>query len=68
MKKLKFTFRGKDFYADMLPEEAPLTCAAVEKACPFTTRWIHAKIVYQDRRADLQRKPDPEFTGRYWIL
>ena len=46
VKKLKFTFRGKDFYADMLPEEAPLTCAAVEKACPFTTRWIHAKIVY----------------------
>lgn len=33
MKKLKFTFHGKDLYADMLTEEAPLTCEAVEKAC-----------------------------------
>ncbi len=48
MKKLKFTFHGKDFYADLYPDEAPLTCAAVEKACPFTTRWVHAKIVYNE--------------------
>lgn len=45
MKKLKFTFHGKDFYANMLTDQAPVTCEAVEKACPFTTRWVHAKIV-----------------------
>lgn len=48
MKKLKFTFNGKDFYADMLDNQAPLTCKAVEDACPFETRWTHAKIVYNE--------------------
>ena len=45
MKKLKFTFHGQDFYANMLTAQAPVTCEGVEKACPFTTRWVHAKIV-----------------------
>ncbi len=35
----------KIFYANMLTDQAPVTCEAVEKACPFTTRWVHAKIV-----------------------
>lgn len=48
MKKLKFTFLGKDFYANMLTDKAPITCEAVEKACPFETRWVHAKIVYNE--------------------
>ena len=48
MKKLKFTFKGKDLYANMLYDEAPKTCAAVEEACPIESRWIHAKIVYNE--------------------
>lgn len=48
MKLLKFTFNGKDFYANLLTEEAPMTCQALEEACPFETRWAHAKIVYNE--------------------
>ena len=46
LKLLKFTFNGKDFYANLLTEEAPMTCQALEETCPFETRWAHAKIVY----------------------
>lgn len=44
MKKLKLSFDGKVFYADMEPDKAPKTCAAIEAACPFQSIWLSAKV------------------------
>ena len=48
LKLLKFSFHGKDLYANLLVDEAPITCKAVEEACPFESRMAHAKIVYNE--------------------
>ena len=48
MKKLKFTFEGKTFYADMETDRAPKTCAAVEAACPFRSILLSAKVCHNE--------------------
>ena len=40
MKKLKLSFGGKVFYADMEIDKAPKTCAAIEAECPFQSIWL----------------------------
>lgn len=44
MKKLKLTFDDKVFYARLLTEDAPITCAQVEANCPCVCYMHHAKI------------------------
>ena len=48
MKKLKLSFNGKTFYADLETDKAPKTCAALEAVCPFQSILLSAKVCYNE--------------------
>lgn len=44
MKRLRVTFDGESFFADLLPEKAPKIISAIEKSSPIQSFLVYAKI------------------------
>lgn len=44
MKRLKVTFDGESFYANLLPEKAPKIISAIERSGPIHSFLVYAKI------------------------